>query len=111
MAYRLAVVSSVSLLLSGSLAFSEPNHETAASPGEQLYSTHCVYCHTSQVHWRDKKIAKNWTSLITQVRRWQSNAGLGWTDDEILEVAQYLNHRYYHFSETDRRAFLSAAKR
>jgi hypothetical protein len=110
MADRIALLPLALLLLSWSLALSQPIHPTDASPGEQPYSTHCVYCHTSQVHWRDKRVAKDWASLITQVRRWQSNAGLGWTEDEILEVAQYLNHRYYHFAEKDRRASLSVER-
>jgi mono/diheme cytochrome c family protein len=108
---RAAFLPLVSLLVIGSSAFSQQTPATDALPGEQLYSTHCIYCHTSQVHWRDKKIAKDWASLVTQVRRWQSNAGLGWTEDEILEVAQYLNHRYYHFTEKERRASLSAVER
>jgi mono/diheme cytochrome c family protein len=111
MSVRIALLPLASLFLAWSLASSQPTPGTGASLGEQLYSTHCVYCHTSQVHWRDKKVAKDWASLIAQVRRWQSNAGLGWAEDEILQVAQYLNHRYYHFAEHDRRASLSSVER
>jgi hypothetical protein len=53
---------------------------TADSRGALLYSTYCVGCHTTQVHWREKKLA-TWTSLKAQVRRWQSNAGLGLSED------------------------------
>lgn len=111
MADRIALLSLVSLLVVWSSAFSQSVPGTDALRGEQLYTTHCVYCHTSQVHWREKKIAKDWASLITQVRRWQSNAGLGWSEDEILEVGRYLNHRYYHFAEKERRASLSGLER
>ncbi|HTS23218.1 MAG TPA: hypothetical protein VMN79_15565 [Casimicrobiaceae bacterium] len=79
-----------------------------ASPGEQLYSTHCLSCHSSQVHWRDKRIAKDWPGLVAQVRRWESNVGLGWPDEDILDVARYLNARYYHFAEPAKRASLPA---
>jgi mono/diheme cytochrome c family protein len=68
-----------------------------ASRGELLYATHCVACHTTEVHWRQKKLAVDWTSLNQQVRRWAGNSGLGWNDDDIVEVARYLNAIHYHF--------------
>jgi mono/diheme cytochrome c family protein len=73
-----------------------------ASRGELLYTTHCIACHTTQVHWRDKKIATDWASLKMQVGRWQTNAGLGWSDEEIADVTRYLNTRYYHFQSPRR---------
>jgi cytochrome c len=76
----------------------------SASRGELLYATHCVSCHDAQVHWRDRRLAKDWTSLVAEVRRWQANAGLGWSDQEIVDVARYLNARYYHFTPPARQA-------
>ena len=67
--------------------------------GELLYTTHCIACHNAQIHWRDKKIAKDWTGLKTQVRRWQGLQGLVWSNDDVAEVARYLNARYYHYPE------------
>ena len=66
--------------------------------GELLYSTDCVACHGAQIHWRDKKLANNWASLKAEVDRWQRLAALGWSDDEIEDVAHYLNALYYHFA-------------
>ncbi len=65
--------------------------------GELLYSTHCVSCHTSQVHWRDDKLATDWATLRMQVLRWQGNTGLAWSDDDIAAVTRYLNDLYYRF--------------
>ena len=72
----------------------------AQGRGELLYATHCVTCHKEQVHWRVKRQATDWNSLKTQVRRWQGNASLNWSDDDVLEVARYLNARFYHFTPT-----------
>ena len=72
----------------------------AESRGELLYATHCIACHTEQVHWRDQKLATNWNSLKAQVRRWQAAAQLGWSDDDILEVTRHLNQRFYGFEPT-----------
>lgn len=81
----------------------------APSRGELLYSTHCIACHTSQVHWREKKLATDWTSLKQEVRRWQGNAALGWNDADILEVARYLNERIYRFPQASESASLRSA--
>jgi mono/diheme cytochrome c family protein len=70
-----------------------------SSRGELLYSTNCIGCHDTQIHWRDKKIAKDWATLVEQVRHWQAVSGLTWGKDEVTEVARYLNARYYHYPE------------
>jgi hypothetical protein len=66
-----------------------------------LYSTHCIACHSTQVHWRDKKLVTDQDSLQAEVRRWQKISRLGWDDNDIDEVAQYLNARYYHYPASD----------
>ena len=67
------------------------------SRGELLYSTHCLACHSTQIHWRDKQAAQNWVGLKVQVRRWQITTGLNWSEDDITEVATYLNAQFYQF--------------
>jgi mono/diheme cytochrome c family protein len=67
------------------------------SRGELLYTTHCITCHSTQMHWRDKKVATNWSILKVQVRQWQSISGLGWSEEEVTAVARYLNVQFYHF--------------
>lgn len=76
-----------------SLAFTAPAQ--AQSRGELLYTTHCIACHGTQIHWRDKRLATDWGSLLVQVRRWQANAGLGWNEDDVLQVAHHLNDTIY----------------
>ena len=70
------------------------------SRGELLYFTNCQTCHSEQVHWRDNRLATNWSSLVAQVRRWQSVGRLGWNDEDIREVARFLNEEVYNFLET-----------
>jgi mono/diheme cytochrome c family protein len=65
--------------------------------GELLYSTYCIGCHTTQAHWREKKLATDWDTLRYQVRRWQRNAAPGLNDDDISAIARHLNDLYYHF--------------
>jgi mono/diheme cytochrome c family protein len=71
----------------------------SAARGELLYTTNCIACHTAQVHWRDKRLVTDWASLTAQVNRWQANARLGWTSEEIVDVARYLNATYYRLPD------------
>jgi mono/diheme cytochrome c family protein len=60
------------------------------SRGELLYNNHCIVCHTSQMHWRERRQAHDWPSLRAQVQRWQETAGLLWSDEDVTEVARFL---------------------
>lgn len=72
----------------------------AQSRGELLYTTHCISCHTTEMHWSDKRSANNWPALKVQVRRWQGAASLAWSDGDILDVCRYLNETIYHYEQT-----------
>lgn len=65
--------------------------------GQLLYETHCGACHDKQVHWRAKRSATDWKTLVTQVHRWQEIEKLHWSDDDVIQVARYLNDRIYRF--------------
>ncbi len=80
-------------------AGAQPTRE--ATRGELLYSTHCIACHSTQVHWREKKLTADWKTLQSQVGRWQAVLGLGWSMEDIAEVARYLNDLYYHYPTQD----------
>lgn len=69
--------------------------------GELLYSTYCIGCHTTQVHWREKRLATDWNSLKFQVHRWQQNVAPGLDEDDVSAIARHLNGLYYHFPATD----------
>ena len=77
--------------------------------GELLYSTHCVACHTTQMHWRNDRQAFDWESLKFQVRRWQGNTGLAWNDADIAEVSRYLNDSIYHYPQINDRVGLGSS--
>lgn len=64
--------------------------------GRLLYENTCNTCHTTQPHWRDKRLVKQWSDLVAQVERWENVARAGWTPQEIQEVASYLNATFYH---------------
>jgi hypothetical protein len=72
-------------------------HAQTANRGQLLYSTHCVECHTSQMHWRAQRLARDWDSLREQVTRWQGTARLQWSADDIDAVTRHLNDTVYRF--------------
>lgn len=83
------------LLLAGA-AMAQP---VAPSRGQTLYELHCIGCHGTQMHWRDRRQATDWPSLVGQVRLWQANALLNWSGDDIDAVARYLNATIYRFPQ------------
>jgi hypothetical protein len=95
MLYRSILAALILVWASGAQAQSKPLHDP--SRGELLYTTHCIACHTDQVHWRDKALVTDWTSLQLQVWRWQANAKLAWNNGDVADVARYLNTLFYHF--------------
>jgi mono/diheme cytochrome c family protein len=72
----------------------------APSRGELLYTTHCIACHSTQMHWRDQRLATDLDSLRQQVRLWQGRALLSWTEDDVDEVTRYLDQRIYRFGRS-----------
>jgi mono/diheme cytochrome c family protein len=96
---RIAVAAA--LWLAAAAATAQP----AASPsrGQLLYATHCIACHSTQMHWRDQRRARDWDGLKAQVRRWQGIAGLGWSEADVNEVARHLNDTIYRYPQTSER--------
>jgi len=93
---RLAVAAS----LAAAVAVAQAQGVAVPTRGQLLYSTHCIECHNSQLHWRDRKLATNWESLKAQVRHWQALAFLNWSDADIVEVARHLNETIYRYPAT-----------
>lgn len=73
--------------------------QPAQPRGALLYETHCGACHTTQVHWRERRLVTDWASLSHQVWRWQDNANLSWSPADVDAVARYLNARFYRMPE------------
>jgi len=84
------------MVASPAVAQSSPSE----SRGRLLYETHCVACHSEQMHWRERKLVTDWASLKAQVRRWQGTAQLGWSEEDVVDVARHLNAIHYRIPQT-----------
>jgi len=63
--------------------------------GRLLYDTACVECHTTQAHWREKRLVRTRPDLVHQVMRWQAIVGQNWRREDVEDVAAYLNQQFY----------------
>jgi mono/diheme cytochrome c family protein len=85
-------IAALALALAGFAAGAQP-----LDRGAMLYQTHCIECHTAQMHWRERRLARDWPTLRMQVRRWQAVARLDWSDADIDAVTRHLNDTVYRF--------------
>ena len=67
--------------------------------GQALYENHCRTCHESQVHMRYSRRATSLADLHQRVASWSYHAALGWSEEEVTDVVDYLNRAFYHFPE------------
>lgn len=74
---------------------SKPAEPLSGSRGQLLYENHCQGCHTSVVHVRETRRVHSLKDLQHWVTRWSGELKLQWSVDEISDVVDYLNGRYY----------------
>jgi mono/diheme cytochrome c family protein len=94
---RITAAATLAVLLLTAAGAADAQDKGAEGRGAMLYSTFCVACHTTQMHWREKKIARDIPTLRAQVIRWQGNAGQNWDANDLEEVVRHLNRTYYKF--------------
>ncbi|QVL49363.1 MAG: cytochrome c [Thiocapsa sp.] len=71
-----------------------------AQPGEkagEIYEDNCLSCHGSEIYTRDGRMVTSLDGLERQVQRCETALGLRWFDEDIKDVAAYLNHHFYSF--------------
>lgn len=74
----------------------------AAEPfdrGQALYENHCVACHDDSVHTGAERRATSRRDIRQWVTTWNFHAGLGWSDEEVEDVTDFLNRRFYRFTD------------
>ena len=66
--------------------------------GQALYENHCRECHESWAHSRDGRHVTTLDGLRQRVAAWSIHSSLNWNQQEIDDVADYLNRHFYQFS-------------
>lgn len=80
----------------------------APTRGQLLYQTHCSGCHSTQMHWRERRVVRDWASLVEQVAQWAARERLAWGEEDVLAVALHLNETIYRLPLPERRADAAA---
>ncbi len=65
--------------------------------GQKLQQQHCLSCHDNSMYTRKARKVTSLDGLHKQVRRCEQTLGLTWFDEDIDDVAAYLNRDFYHF--------------
>ena len=94
--YALIILVAVLLLMSTPAAFA-----VDAKKGEKLYSAKCGGCHDTRVHTRQNRIVHTYEDLVNRVRFCDTNAKSNFSEDDILDVSEYLNNAFYKFLKID----------
>jgi hypothetical protein len=76
-------------------------NNSAIEGGKQLHDVHCLTsCHNVQLYTRQNRKIKSYNSLETQVQRCVTSLNKQWFEEEVKDVATYLNTEFYKFKET-----------
>jgi len=67
--------------------------------GKALLEEHCYGCHGEDVYVREKRIVTSYPKLINRVQFCSLQRNLTWFDDDVENVAAYLNTEFYHFKK------------
>ena len=67
--------------------------------GEALYENHCKECHEALAHTRHGSRINSMGDIRSWVASWSVHSKLDWSSQEISDVADYLNNKFYHLAE------------
>lgn len=66
--------------------------------GRALYENHCRSCHENWAHTRAGRVVNTLAGLRERVASWSVHSGLNWRAEEIDDVTDYLNRRFYQLA-------------
>lgn len=66
--------------------------------GAALYENHCTACHDPQLHKRETHHVTTLADLRARVAAWSIHSGLNWSDEDIDDVTDFLNRRFYRLT-------------
>jgi mono/diheme cytochrome c family protein len=85
--------------LVGVLAFVAVLRAVEFDRGQALYENHCSACHDPQAHLAgEARHVETLADLRARVAAWSVHSGLNWSTEDVDDVTDYLNRRFYHFT-------------
>jgi len=74
-------------------------HGVDINNGKLLHEKNCVRCHTSEIYTRNNRKIKTFAQLKERIRQCELANELAWFEEDINDVAAYLNATYYLFGD------------
>lgn len=65
--------------------------------GDELHFENCTGCHDEAVYIRENRKVQSLERLAVQVRFCKDSLELGWFDEDVDDVVEFLNQNYYRF--------------
>jgi len=89
----------VAATLAGVLAFVAVLRAVEFDRGQALYENHCTACHDPQAHVAgETRHVATLADLHARVAAWSVHSGLNWAPEDVDDVTDYLNRRFYRFT-------------
>lgn len=80
------------------MSFTFPVNAVDIENGKQLHDENCLRCHDETKYTREKRLVNSFHELRTRIRDCELMAEAAWFDEEIDDVAAYLNQAFYRFN-------------
>ena len=95
----------VLLMSTSSVSLAGPFEEGNTKNGNVLHAENCRSCHDSMfpngkgddIYDKDLRKIKSSKALYSMVEFCATNNGLGWFEEENIDVSKYLNQKFYKF--------------
>ncbi len=71
---------------------------TDLSNGKMLHTENCLSCHSTNKYTSSARSISNFPELVSRVKRCDFSLGTQWFDEDIADVAAYLNQNFYNFN-------------
>jgi len=65
--------------------------------GDDLHFENCTGCHQEEIYTQDNRNVRSMERLVLQVRFCKDTLELSWFDEDVDDVAGFLNQAYYRF--------------
>jgi len=86
------------LALAAMAAYAADSAAADAERGRQLNAANCQQCHDDGLYRSSARKAGSIAAIAAQVRKGEQALGLGWSDEEVADVTEYLNKTYYRLA-------------
>lgn len=71
-----------------------------AERGKSLHDQQCMRCHDAAMYTRPQSRIRDFAALRERVQQCELGAELMWFEEDVDDVAAYLNRDYYRFNDT-----------